>query len=147
MKHWTENDFREWLYGLKEEDSHLQACSDCRAESERLRVARRRIVAAPDVSEEFLAAQRRNIYSRLNTRLNTRINHASRNFAPLRWALSAVMLLVLVVGFTLPHFKQSPVTFTNLTLTNDEQLYSDLAAMEQTSEPKAIQPLHKLFEK
>jgi hypothetical protein len=52
------------------------------------------------------------------------------------------MLLVLVAGFTLPRLKQSPVT-----LTNDEQLYSDLAALEQTSEPKAIQPLHKLFEK
>ncbi len=134
MKHWTENDFQKWLYGLKEEDSHLADCTGCRAELERLRVARRRILAAPQVSEEFLVAQRRNIYNRLN--------HASRNFAPLRWALSVAMLLVLVVGFTLPHFKQSPVT-----LTNNEQLYSDLAAMEQSSEPKAIQPLHKLFEK
>jgi hypothetical protein len=134
MKHWTEDDFQKWLYGLKEEDSHLAACGECSAELERLHAARRRILAAPEVSEEFLAAQRRNIYSRLN--------HATRNFAPLRWALSAAMLLVLVAGFTLPRLKQSPVT-----LTNDEQLYSDLAAMEQTSEPKAIQPLHKLFEK
>jgi hypothetical protein len=134
MKHWTENDFQKWLYGLKEEDSHLTACSECSAELERLRVARRRILAEPDVSEQFLVAQRRNIYNRLN--------HATRHFAPLRWALSAAMLLVLVIGFTLPHLRQSPVT-----LTNNEQLYSDLAAMEQTSEPKAIQPLHKLFEK
>jgi anti-sigma factor RsiW len=134
MKHWTENDFQKWLYGLKEADSHLASCGECRAELERLHAARRRILAAPKVSEEFLAAQRRSIYNRLN--------HATRNFAPLRWALSAAMLLVLVVGFTLPHLRQSPVT-----LTNDEQLYSDLAAMEQTSEPKAIQPLHKLFEK
>jgi hypothetical protein len=43
---------------------------------------------------------------------------------------------------TLPRFRKSTVI-----LTNDEQLYSDLAAMEQTDEPKAIQPLHKLFEK
>lgn len=134
MKHWTENDFQKWLYGLKEEDSHLVDCTGCRADLERLRVTRRHILAEPDVSEEFLAAQRRSIYNRLN--------HATRHFAPLRWALSAAVLLVLVVGFTLPRLKQSPVT-----LTNDEQLYSDLAAMEQTSEPKAIQPLHKLFEK
>jgi hypothetical protein len=52
------------------------------------------------------------------------------------------MLAVVVAGLTLPHFRKSSVS-----LTNDEQLYSDLAAMEQSSEPKAIQPLHKLFEK
>jgi hypothetical protein len=134
MKHWTENDFKKWLYGLKEADTHLQACGECRAEMERLRLVRQRTLAAPEVSEEFLAAQRRNIHNRLS--------HPSRNFAPLRWALSAAMLLVVVAGLTLPRFRQSPVA-----LTNDEQLYSDLAAMEQTSEPQAIQPLHRLFEK
>src|SRR5271163_1335217 len=114
MNHWTENDFQKWLYGLKEEDAHLEACGECRTELDRLHVARQRILAAPQVSEEFLAAQRRQIHGRLN--------QTSRNF-------------------TLPRFRKSPVI-----LTNDEQLYSDLAAMEQTPEPKAIQPLHKLFE-
>ena len=134
MKHWTENDFEKWLYGLKEQDSHLDTCSECRIEMERLRLVRQRVLAAPEVSEELLAAQRRQIHAR--------VNHPSRNLTPLRWALSAAMLLVAVVGLTLPHFKKSVVT-----LTNDEQLYSDLAAMERTSEPKAIQPLHQLFEK
>jgi len=134
MKHWTENDFQKWLYGLKEEDAHLQTCTECRTELERLRLARRRTLAAPEVSEDFLAAQRRNIHNRLN--------HPSRNYAPLRWGFSVAMLLLVVAGLTLPRFRQSPVA-----LTNDEQLYSDLAAMEQTSEPKAIQPLHRLFEK
>jgi len=131
MKHWTENDFQKWLYGLKEEDSHLKTCSECRVELERLRLERQHILAAPEVSEEFLAAQRRNVYNRLN-----------HNFAPLRWALSVTMVLLVVVGLTLPRFRKSTVI-----LTNDEQLYSDLAAMEQTDEPKAIQPMHKLFEK
>jgi predicted anti-sigma-YlaC factor YlaD len=134
MKHWTENDFQKWLYGLKEEDSHLKTCSECRVELERLRLERQHVLAAPEVSEEFLAAQRRNIYNRLN--------HTSRNFAPLRWALSVTMVLLVAVGLTQPRFRKSTVI-----LTNDEQLYSDLAAMEQTDEPKAIQPLHKLFEK
>jgi hypothetical protein len=133
MKHWAEPDFRQWLYGLKEEDSHLHDCSQCRAELDRLRLARQRVLTAPEIPQEFLAAQRRSIYSRLT--------HATRNFAPLRWALSVAMLLVLVAGLTLPRFRNSPVT-----LTNDEQLFSDLAAIEQTDEPKAIQPLHKLFE-
>jgi hypothetical protein len=134
MKHWTENDFHKWLYGLKEEDSHVETCSECRVELERLRLERRQVLAVPEVSAEFLAEQRRQIHSR--------INQPSRGSTPLRWALSVAMVLAVVVGLTLPRFRKSVVT-----LTNDEQLYSDLAAMERTSEPKAIQPLHQLFEK
>ncbi len=133
MKHWTENDFREWLYGLKEADEHAESCPECRAEFERLAIERRRIVDGPGVSEEFLAEQRRNIYSRLH--------EAKRNWAPLRWAISAAMLLMVMFSLTLSRSHKSAVT-----LTSDEQLFSDLAAIEQTAEPKAIQPIHNLFE-
>ncbi len=65
MKHWTEDDFREWLYGLKERDAHAETCPECSTEFDRLAAQRRAIVTPPEVSEAFLAAQRRNIYSRL----------------------------------------------------------------------------------
>jgi hypothetical protein len=133
MKHWTEADFQQWLYGLKEQDSHVETCRECSSELHRLTLTRRRILAEPDVSEEFLAGQRRTIYGR--------IHQGSRNFVPLRWSLSIAMLLVVVFSLALPRLKRSPVI-----LTNDEQLFSDLAAIEQTDEPKAIQPIHKLFE-
>ncbi len=133
MKHWNETDFNQLLYGVKDEDSHLRECAACRAELDRLRTVRQRVLAETEVSQEFLDAQRRSIYNRLN--------HSMRNFAPLRWALSVGMLLVLAAGITIPRYLKSPVT-----LTTDEQLYSDLTAIEQTDEPKAIQPLHKLFE-
>ena len=133
MKHWTESDFQQWLYGLKNADDHAESCPECRAEFDRLAVERRRILAGPDVSEEFLAEQRRNIYRRLH--------EIGRNWFSLRWAISAAMLVVVIFGLTLTRSKKSAVI-----LTNDEQLYSDLAAMEQTAEPKAIQPIHKLFE-
>ena len=29
MKHWTENDFTEWLYGLKSDSAHLEDCVEC----------------------------------------------------------------------------------------------------------------------
>ena len=58
MNHWSETDFKQWLYGLKEEDSHLHDCSQCRAELDRLRLTRQRVVAPPEVSNEFLDAQR-----------------------------------------------------------------------------------------
>src|SRR5450432_3621468 len=98
MKHWTENDFQQWLYGLKEQDSHVETCRECSAEFDRLVEKRRSMIAAPEVSEEFLAEQRRNIYRHLE--------HSTRNFAPLRWALSIAMLLVVVVSLTLPRLKR-----------------------------------------
>ncbi len=69
MKHWTETDFKHWLYGLKDQDQHLDECPACRGEMERLKRERAQIMADPaaseEVSPEFLAAQRRQIYQRL----------------------------------------------------------------------------------
>lgn len=131
MKHWTENDFKQWLYGLKEEDAHLEECRECRAELERLSLERGRILAPPEVSPEFLAEQRRNIYRRLDAPI--------RNWAGVRWALSVAMLVV-VLGITLRLSHKSAPSIS------DEQLFSDLASIEQSAEPKAIEPIHKLFE-
>jgi anti-sigma-K factor RskA len=132
MKHWMEKDFQEWLYGLKEEDAHVASCPQCRGELERLTQERRRIVAQPEVSQDFLAAQRRSIYSRLDQPLH--------NWHTLRWVLSAAMLLVMALGVTLElRHRTAPAI-------SDEQLFSDLSAIEQSAEPKAIQPMHGLFQ-
>jgi hypothetical protein len=94
---------------------------------------RTRSLPEPEVSPEFLAAQRRDIYRRLD--------EPRRNWIAMRWALSlAMLLLVLAGGLTLERrHKSSPAI-------SDEQLFSDLAAMEQSNEPKAIQPMHGLFQ-
>ena len=118
MKHWTEDDFKQWLYGLKEEDGHLAECVECRGEMERLTLERRRIVAEPEVSHDFLAAQRRNIYQRLGDPM--------RNWMPVRWALSAAAVLVVMLGVTLHTGKRTQAI-------SDEQLFSELAAMEQSA--------------
>ena len=133
MKHWTELDFQNWLYGLKEQDGHVEQCAECRAEMERLQRTRQQVTQEPQISQEFLAAQRRNIYNRLE--------EAPRHkWIAWRWVLSTAMLLAIVVGLTLPRWHKSAPPIS------DEQLFSDLAAMEQTAEPKAIQPMHSLFE-
>jgi hypothetical protein len=88
--------------------------------------------AEPEVSTEFLAVQRRAIYRRLG--------EPHHRFS-LRWALSlATVLLVLAGGLTLERRRSSAPSIS------DEQLFSDLSAMEQRTEPKAIQPIHSLFE-
>jgi len=132
MKHWTESDFSQELYGLKEEDHHLDECSECRAEMDRLRMVRAQITEQPQVSADFLAAQRRMIYRRLH--------EPRHNWVALRWALPVAMVLAMVFGLTLQRERRSAASIS------DEQLFSDLTAIEQSAEPKAIAPMHKLFE-
>src|ERR1700693_4077480 len=86
----------------------------------------------PEVSSEFLAAQRRSIYRRLDS--------PRPNRAAMRWALSLAMLLLMFAGArTLERRYKAASAPATL---SDDQLFSDLSAMEQTSEPKAIQPIH-----
>jgi hypothetical protein len=87
--------------------------------------------AEPEISAEFLAAQRRAIYRRLGQ---------SQHRFSLRWALSLAMVLLVLAGVTLERRRPSAPSIS------DEQLFSDLSAMEQRTEPKAIQPIHSLFE-
>jgi predicted anti-sigma-YlaC factor YlaD len=132
MKHWTETDFQHWLYGLKDEDAHVGECPQCRGEFERLQQERRRVTAEPEVSPDLLSAQRRSIHRRLE--------EPRHNWTALRWVLSAAMLLLLMFGLTFQTWHK------RATAISDEQLFSDLSAMEQSAEPKAIQPMHGLFE-
>ena len=37
MKHWTETDFQDWLYHLRDEPDSVAECSECRIEFERLK--------------------------------------------------------------------------------------------------------------
>jgi hypothetical protein len=91
----------------------------------------------PEVSSEFLASQRRSIYRRLD--------EPRRNWAPMSWALSLAMLLLMFAGgLTLERrHKTAPPASAAM---SDDQLFSDLSAIEQRSEPKAIQPIHGLFQ-
>jgi hypothetical protein len=110
MKHIDQTDFEKWL---RERTKNL---------------------SEPEVSSEFLAAQRRSIYRRLD--------EPRHNWISKRWALSLAMLLVIVAGgLTLEqrHRSSAPAI-------SDEQLFSDLSAMDQSNEPKAIQPMHGLFQ-
>jgi len=136
MIHWTEDDFKNWLYGLKDDDGHLGACDECRAESERIAAVRRRVSADPEVSPDFLSAQRRAIYGRLT--------EPRQHRAVMRWAVSLATVIVLAglsIAYLRPNRAPQPIyTYA------DEQLFSDLAQIEQTSEPRAIQPMHNLFE-
>ena len=82
----------------------------------------------PEVSSEFLAAQRRSIYRRMDE--------------PQRLSLS-MLVLMLAGGLTLERRHKTAPAISPM---SDDQLFSDLSAMEQRNEPKAIQPIHGLFQ-
>ncbi len=91
----------------------------------------------PEVSSDFLAEQRRTIYRRLD--------EPRPNRAAMRWALSLAMLVLMFAGGLTLERRYKAASAVPATL-SDDQLFSDLSAMEQTSEPKAIQPIHGLFQ-
>lgn len=136
MKHWTENEFTDWLYGLKSDAAHLEECPDCRAMADSLERRKAEAVRPPEISSDFLAAQRRSVYARLD--------QPARHWAQSRWMLTlATLILVVVASFGLLRPRQSPAPLASPA---DEKLFSDLASIEQSNEPRAIKPIESLFE-
>ena len=138
MKHWTEDDFLHWLYvgsgPTGNQAGHLDECQECSARAERMTAARRQAAIPPEVSSDFLAAQRRNIYGRLDS--HSMLGH---------WGV-AVASLLCIVGLSVSMLHPWAAGKTALYTSSDEKLFSDLASIEQSSEPRAIRPIHNLFE-
>jgi hypothetical protein len=143
--HLSNDELLDRMY-LVESAPHLEECEECSSRLQALERRRAEIAAAmpaeSGISNEFLAAQRRAIYARLDQPASV---HA-------RWApaaLAAVFLLVMGVFLVRPHpqYRQvrppDPVVAADL---SNEQLFSDLYSMEQSLEPQAAAPIHALFE-
>ena len=127
-------------HGIGEEAArHLAICAECSARLEELERRRGESAMFPEVSSEFLAAQRRAIYARLDEH---------RGFS-LRWTPALVAVFLLAIGIFLyepparaPH---SGATAPRVEQ-NDDQFFSDLYSIEQRIEPQAAAPIHALFE-
>jgi hypothetical protein len=145
--HLTEDVLLDAIYGIASDgpQAHADACPECAG---RLRELRRRASAGVDrlnaagaISDEFLAAQRRKIYQR--------IDRPSRKLW--WWAPGLAMASALVVGVLVyqPHRvyqpQRSPTPASHSEI-SDAQLFSDVYSMERTPEPSATAPVHALFE-
>jgi hypothetical protein len=135
--HWTERDFIDHLYGIGPQDGHLAVCAGCEALWAEIRVRHQSVVQEPEIPREILAEQRRNIYRKLGREPRPT---AARMAAP---AFAAVLLLLLGIFFMRPT-PQS--TVPSATSVSDAQLFSDIYALEQTSEPHVAKPMRALFE-
>lgn len=137
MNHWTDEQITQWLYGLTADtDSHLDHCMQCRDRADSALSHRKAALQKPDVSWDFLAAQRRAIYQRMERPQPLRLHG--------RWITSlAVLLMAVVLGFNSWRSQTSPAPLVS---PSDARLYSELVAIDQSSVPRAIQPIQKLFE-
>lgn len=133
--HWSEQDFIDHLYGIRLRDAHLDECPACQERWEVLRVRRQSVLEEPEVSNEILARQRRNIYRQLGRNTHS----AAKGVMP---AFAAVLLLLLGFFFMRPGSTPLPVSSP----VSDAELFSDIYSLEQSSEPGVAKPMRALFE-
>jgi hypothetical protein len=150
-EHISKDQLMAQLYGLESHDSHLSDCVECRAQYEALVTRKVQLTAREEVSSDFLAAQRRAVYERMGER-----PHTMRVWVP-AFATAALVVLALVAhnpreSESSAVENQAVVKQTNIKQAveiSDSQLFSDVVSFEQAmdqSEPRAIAPIHGLFE-
>lgn len=140
MKHLTTDELVDVLYGTAE-SRHVDACAQCRARLQQLSERKAAAAEMRPAPQEFLFAQRRNIYARMGEQPHT------RKWVP---ALAAAACLAAVGVLAHGPFEMrapvATVVQSAKTEAVDAQIFSDVYSMEQSMEPIAAQPIHALFE-
>jgi hypothetical protein len=134
------------IYGIASQgaEEHLRVCPECAArvsERKQLRIiananaANANAAGSGELSSEFLATQRREIYQRLSEK-PSRV----RVWAPVLAAACA-----LAVGVFVYHPGSEPKPVANAEV-NDSQLFTEVFSMEQSLEPSAAASVRVMFE-
>jgi hypothetical protein len=150
-EHLSDDVFIDALYGVAKLDFDINArvreCPACASRWSALQEQRVAIAASVEPAADFLAAQRREIYRRMEQ--PSAWHQASRWAAP---AMAAAAACVLAVGLWVhnpgsPEHRSPAEVSTPLPAgISDNQLYSDVYSMEQSFEPSAAASLSALFE-
>jgi hypothetical protein len=143
-QHWTDDALIEAVYGLREAADGLRECTVCAARWGEMQAKHAVLAEQPELSNEFLAAQRRRIYER--------IEQPERQ--SLKWlpALVAAGLAVAGVFVYQPRHSGTPVTTQRVEVSDAQafadvaEAYNDLYSMDQSFEPSAATPIRALFE-
>jgi hypothetical protein len=141
--HLNDQELLDRLYGLAEPGDHLTSCSDCSTRWEEMRARKTQLSAAPEVSTDFLAAQRRAIYTRLGERPRSNYRWAS--------AVAAAGLIVGVFFVNRPVIAPPPAVAVHATPSaasdaSDAQLFAEVYSMRDSTESRAAAPIRALFE-
>jgi len=136
-EHLSEDALLDAVYGIagKDAETHLGRCGDCAARLHEWQ-EKRAAAASLEIPDDFLAAQRRKIYERIE-----RPSHKHWLWAP---GLAAAC--VLAVGIFVYHPAPQRHRGNQPAEISDSQLFGDIYSIEQTPEPAAAAPVRALFE-
>ena len=129
-KHLSNEDLINRLYEMDADPVHLSECAECRERWEQLLAKRRQVLTTPDVAPEFLAAQRREIYRRLD--------EGHSGFWHFRFAPALAAVSVAVLGVVLLQPDPEPAMYA--------EFYTEIYSMVEATEPDAAAPIYGLFE-
>jgi anti-sigma-K factor RskA len=138
--HWTDDQLIDSLYGIGPEDNHAQMCAECQGRLAVLQANRQAVESGghEDVSFEFLAAQRREIYAKITAPQSWWSNLLSR-----RWTSAAATAVALTAGVFVYQQKHQQIMHNEV---SDAQLAREVSCMGQDLEPHPTAPLQALFE-
>ncbi len=142
-RHLTDDELIDRLYGVSR---IAHECDECDARLRAMEQKRSELAAPAPVSADFLAAQRRGVYSRLGERLTSRWNWAPATAAALCLAAAGVVAYSTSMYRGTGRGSATSVAVSRQDAAADAQLFSDVYAMEQSAEPRAAEPIHALIE-
>ncbi len=140
--HWTDDQLIAHLYGVGPEDDHIPGCSACQGRLSAMqghRVARERASEQAELSPEFLAKQRRQIYVKLDRRARPWSGTRLHQWAP-------VAATLLVVGGGLMVYEEYHRQELVKDQVSDARLAEQVSNMIENSEPQPTAPLQALFD-
>ncbi len=132
--HWTDERMTRRLYGLEENDGHIETCERCRDRWERMCGRKRSLAATGAIPEEFLASQRGSILRRLK-------NPGSRLQLSALPAMAAILLVLVVATIFRQDNRQEPPEGMP-----DPQLYQEVFSIAGSTSSSAVEPIQSLFE-
>jgi len=137
--HWTGDELVAHLYGVGLDDGHERNCAECRARIAAMRARREETSSEDGVSAGFLRSQRVAIAQRIETR---RAEWEAWWRTPVWVALMAALALVL----SAPRPASEPTMAGGLNRSQEAGMYLDIYQSISSEEPRALAPMHGLFE-
>jgi hypothetical protein len=142
-RHLSDDELIDRLYGLGD---RVHDCAECDRRLQAMERRRAEIASSTPVSGDFLAGQRRGIYSRLGQPPKPRLSWAPATVGALCVAAAGLIAYHSSPRTTAPLPVAAPHSVSHADPAADAQLFSDVYAMEQSAEPRAAAPIHALIE-
>ncbi|MEP7366506.1 MAG: hypothetical protein ABI972_24880 [Acidobacteriota bacterium] len=139
QRHWTNDELLDHLYGVGPEDGHAKNCAECQERIAGLQTQRAGRTEDRWVPEEFLRAQREAI----SGRVARNVAREQTWWRPPAWA--AVMVAV-AMALSWPQMSREKLTAGSNATASDAGMYLEIYQTISTEEPRALAPMHSLFE-